>query len=142
MNFIIKHANLAGITGLIFAAVSAFFQLYLVTGAVLVITSPFIYLAVRNQNKRSNDIAKATLHTHMQLLEQLEEVQLLATVKLAGAPVDTQKAVAAMLIDAAKHLAEPYQNSAILYPEDYVLQWNKQGLALLKEARDLLEHQG
>jgi hypothetical protein len=77
--------------------------------------------------------------TDAQLRTDLIAVQKLAMSKLSAADDATQTKVAELLADAGKHLGDPYTNSRVVYGSDYFVNWNKEGIALVAQAKKLID---
>ena len=57
---------------------------------------------------------------------------------VVGADRELKTSVLKLLIEAAKHLGDPYVNSSTVYEPEYFLEWNQAGLDLVEQAKALL----
>jgi hypothetical protein len=93
-----------------------------------------------NAENKSSAAGRALVkETDAQLRQDLVAVQKLALAKLAGADAETQSKVVELLVEAGKHLGDPYTNSRLVYTSDYFVNWNREGLALVAQARKLID---
>ena len=78
-----------------------------------------------------------------QLHANIVSVHNLAFAKLAGNNDHALQALRAkvieLLVEAGKHLGNPQTNTRVVYGSDFFLNWNKEGLALVEQARLLIE---
>ena len=100
---------------------------------------PYYRRLFRINEARRQSVAAETKKVDAQLNLELLEVQKLAFARLGNADLQLQTRVADLLVDAARHLGYPYLGGRTVYPVDYVLKWNQEGLALVAQARTLIE---
>jgi hypothetical protein len=124
------------IAGLVFS----FFLQWMVLGAVCACCAAyFIFQLYREQQKTLDSIREETIRTDAQLRKELIEVHRLACTKLVGADLALIDRVANLLRDASVRLGSAPKEHGILYPANYVVLWNMQGLELVAQARQLID---
>lgn len=108
----------------------------LIVGAIGLV---FFFQTLFAQRKESGRISEQTKATDSQLRTEVIAVQKLAMEKLSGAGDEVKTKVASMVADAAKHLGYPPSSGMRVESTDRVLNWNKEGLRLIAQARQVVE---
>jgi hypothetical protein len=76
--------------------------------------------------------------TDAQLRKEIETA-LYALTFLSGADENTKTSVVELLVEAGKHLGNPSANSRLYYERRDIINWNLEGLKLVKEAQTLID---
>jgi hypothetical protein len=133
--------NLGGlIISVILAIVGIYYNIpqVIVPGAILMAVCSVRLLRDERKSQKEGSAAQIA-KTDAQLREELIEVQKLALAKLSGADEKTKDEVVKLLVEAGKHLGDPYTNSSLVYSSAYFVAWNREGLALVARARKLID---
>ena len=99
----------------------------------------FYFLAFREMRKGVEKGHQEMLATDKQLREELTATHQLVLWKLSGAEEEIKLKVIELLVEAGKHLGNPVTNSRIVYGSDFYIKWNREGLDLVAQARQLTE---
>jgi phosphoenolpyruvate synthase/pyruvate phosphate dikinase len=94
---------------------------------------------VREEVKVQRAISEEIIDGDSRLRQEVIEAQKLAFSKLANAGDELKTQVAELLADAAEHLGYPYLGARLSYANDLILEWNKEGLTLIAQARQLID---
>ncbi len=106
------------------------------TGIGLVV---FFCLALKQNHQAAKEGSKQINDTHVQLRKELTEVQMLALSKLSGADDELKNKVVELLIAAGWHLGNPHTNSRVVYGSSFFINWNREGIALVAQAKQLID---
>ena len=95
-------------------------------------------LALRQNQKQATQANQEIVLTDAQLHKELVDAHF-ALSKLSGADDQRRGQVIELLLEAGKHLGQPVTNSRLVYGPDYFINWNREGIALVAQARQLIE---
>lgn len=105
-----------------------------------VITAAYFYFrAFREMRKGVEAGHQEVLATDAQLRTELTAAHRMVLAKLSTAEEELKNKVIELLVEAGKHLGNPVTNSRLVYGPDFYLKWNREGLALVAQARQLTE---
>jgi hypothetical protein len=105
-----------------------------VAGAVFAVV---FVIEMKANRKAEGQWQEKIVETHEALKTGLLDTHLLVVQKLAGYPDVAKKAIG-KLIEAAGYLGGP-PSSRMVIDASYVVEWNKQGLALVAEAKAIVD---
>ena len=77
--------------------------------------------------------------TDVQLRKELIGTHKLALPKLQYANDELTNKVVDLLVEAGKHLGCQPTNSRVIYGPEYFINWNREGLALVAQAKQLID---
>jgi hypothetical protein len=115
---------------------------HILNAPVVVGMAIFVFVIAAALQSRENKLSETAANsriteTHEALRSSVVETHLLVVSKLFGYP-DLAKQAIEILIDAASYLSGPPSSRAVI-TSDYVLDWNKRGLARVAEAKALID---
>lgn len=122
-------------------AVLAGLELHLTVLAAVGLTAAVIFLAIALEDNlnataaRYEEIAQAD----SQLRRELIEAQKLALSRLVDADDELKGKVVRVLVEAGKHLGKACVNNRRSYSSQHFVNWNREGLALVAQARQLID---
>jgi hypothetical protein len=120
------------------AIVVSYHYHWLIPGCIAGAVFLFAFAEAMKANSRAESAASVRImETHEALRSSVVETHLLVVSKLFGYP-DLAKQAIEILIDAASYLSGPPSSRAVI-TSDYVLDWNKRGLARVAEAKALID---
>jgi hypothetical protein len=97
----------------------------------------FMFL-LKQQQKKEQQAREEISDTDAQLHRELIETHMLALSELKSADHELKTTVIKLLVEAGKHQGEP-STGRFVYGADYFIDWNRKGLALVAQARELVE---
>jgi hypothetical protein len=97
-----------------------------------------VYFLHQERRAALASMAKVTA-SDGQLRTQLAATHILALNSLGCAEESLKTLVVSLLIEAGRHLGEPVTNGRRVYSTEYLIIWNNEGLALVAQARKLID---
>jgi hypothetical protein len=104
-----------------------------------IVTIIFLVLTLRQNRKEQREANQEIKRTDSQLRTELNDIHLRALSELSGASVDLKEQVIKLLVEAGKHLGEAPEYGLRVYGPGHTINWNREGLSLVAEARALID---
>lgn len=99
----------------------------------------FFFLFSREEQKRASEGRRKIVETDELLRAELTATHQLVLSKLSGAQDEIKNKVIELLVEAGKHLGNPVTNSRLVYGPEFYIKWNRDGLELVAQAKQLTE---